>query len=89
MTLHELFDQLLVPAIHCIQIYLLLGAQSIALMIERLLYFALNILIKTLNLRHRLPQIEVFMPVTQFFFSNLVIFRLESNFVIERYFFDL
>ena len=41
MTLHELLDQLLVPAVHCIHISLLLGAQSITLMIERLLYFAL------------------------------------------------
>ena len=41
MTLYELLDQLLVPAVHGIHISLLLRAQSITLMIERLLYFAL------------------------------------------------
>lgn len=83
MRSDELSNQLLIASIHGIEVDLFLIGEPITLTVKSLHDSLLDVRIQPFNLLIRCPQITLFVLQLQFFFTHLVIFLLELNFIVE------
>ena len=83
MRSDELSNQLLIASIHGIEVDLFLIGEPITLTVKSLHDSLLDVRIQPFNLLICCPQITFFVLQLQFFFTHLVIFLLELNFIVE------